>query len=200
MQTIILCLLFIQSYIFSQDSNITIFRAPQSTQVPYSAYAIADVQGNYEDYYYGYKNNTKNLEDGDYFSKKNTIQETNTSAIYRLIFKHWLIGEIFQIQEDHKKITQAQWTVISMDRKFQGKLQADMWWIDKQLLPETKSSLVGDRFKLLKVQICFINLSPNQTRLYYYMQIDAEDKRTQKAVNEEVKDGINNIIKYKQNN
>lgn len=176
-----------------QEKNIHLYHEATSTKVPFTAYGIADVPGNYEEYHTAYINSTKELED-DHFSKKIVVENTAEKATYLLVFRHWFIGELFQLQEEHKKLKQAKWPIISMNSDYPGVPQADLWWVRKQLLPKTKSYWVGDRFKQLDIQIAFIDLGLNRTRIYYHMLIDAEGKRTLKDVEEEVKDGITNII------
>ena len=161
---------------------------------PFCAYGMVDVKGNYEKYYQAYKNNTKALED-DHFDEKVEKLKGKKSVTYQLIFRHWLIGELFRIQEVHKKMDNAKWWIISENLVFKGKKNASLWFIKKELLKKTKSGWVGSKFKHLVVNIAFVEMSNNQTRIYYRMEIDAKEKRTLKATKNEVYKGINNILK-----
>ena len=160
----------------------------------YSAYGVVDVHGDYRNYHQLYQSNTEKLED-DHFSRKVALLRSKTTVHYDLIFTHWLIGEIFRLREEHVKIERSRLAVISRRFTFDGRDAASMWKVRKYLRTDTKSSWVGDRFRYLDIYIAFIDMGTNRTRIFYRMILDAEDKRNQQAVNDEVRSGIANILK-----
>jgi hypothetical protein len=193
-------------FLYSQDvkqdikvGDILVYPLPSvvnEKEARYAAYAVVDVDGNYEDYYKAYKQNTKSLED-EYFSRKVTIFEKESSACYQLLFTQWFIGELFRLQEDHEKQTNSKLAIISRNLAFEGQKEATLWKVQKYLLPKTKSSWVGEKFRYLDAYIAFIDMGKGRTRIFYRMALDAHERRSVKAVEQEAREGIANILKCK---
>ena len=164
----------------------------------YSSYGLVDVSGDYKSYYEGYKENTEIFE-RERYKRKIVIFEKETSACYQLVYSHWFIGQLFRFQEDHEKnlYPQSQLNVISRSIVWQGVKEAEAWVVHKYLLPETKSSNVGDKLRHLDVYIAFINMGENKTRIFYHITFDSEGKRSVEAAKKEVDQDLKAIIKYR---
>ncbi len=194
-------LLFFCSLAFSQavaPEKIVVFPWPgaANTSAPFSVYGLVDAPGSYEDYYIAYKDNTQKIED-DHYKRKEKISQEGEKSTYQLVFTHWIIGELFRLEEIHEKLPLSSGAMISYTLSYPGVEKAALWMVKKSLLEKTKSSWVGDKFKHLKMEIAFIDMGKDRTRIYLYMELDAEGKRTLKAVEQEVFDAIANILQCK---
>ncbi len=183
----------------AQAGKVFITWAPRMVERPEeksnSAFGLVDVHENYEQIYYAYRNNTKLIED-DHFSKKVTIsQKTQKNFFqYQLIFRHWFVGELFRLEEKHQKLFAQKWWGLNREIAFPNPEKADMWLIHKYLMPETKDSWVGDNFKYMRIELRFMDLGENKTRLYFHIVVDSKGNRTLEEVKGTVRGAIQTIL------
>lgn len=186
-----------------QEEKVTVgtvvaypFPEHPNKELPFFAYAMADVEGNYEDYFNTYKNNTKALEDKHY-KRTETISQEKDKTTYQLVFTHWLVGELFRFEEVHTKLPKSQGWMIRKTLAFEGKEEAPIWLVTKKLMKETKSKRVGDDFKHMEMTLSFIDMGENRTRLYSTLSIDSKETKTLEATIRDVKNGVSDVIRLK---
>lgn len=192
-------IIILTSLIFAQtNEKIHLFAAPDLVKnkdlANNSAYGIMDVDFDYQKLYEAYCNNTSEMENS-HFSEKVVVDknEENNYYLFHLVFKHWFTGLLFKFSEEHRKLSNSWWPM-TLDFEFSGQKNGNMWVVDKSLIPETKSSWVGDNLKTFFVYLAFIDMGKNKTRLYCHMIVDAKGCRKVEEVKHEIVRALEKII------
>ncbi len=171
-----------------------------------SVYGFVDLPENYQKLYSFYKKNTEAIEN-PYFSEKISVWENqkNNEQHYHLIFRHWFAGELFRFMEEHKKIEKALWKNTS-DQSFVafagekkadiGIKQADMWTIKKYLLEKSKSSYVEEDLQYMEMNIAFIKISPQKTRVYFHLVVNAKNQRNHHQIALSLRSNVQEFVQH----
>ncbi|NUM34958.1 MAG: hypothetical protein HUU50_10470 [Candidatus Brocadiae bacterium] len=205
MKKILFLLFFCCFFCFSQNAiapeKIFVYPWPSfaNTSAPFCVYGLVDAPGDYEEYYLAYRENTSKIED-DHYKRKEKVAQEGEKTTYHLVFTHWVIGELFRLEEIHEKVavdSGPMMQIVSYSLSYPGLQKTNLWMVRKCLLEKSKSSWVGDKFKHLQIEIAFINMGQNRTRIYLRMELDAEGKRSLEKVEQEAFKALANILQCK---
>ncbi|WP_372367836.1 hypothetical protein [Candidatus Uabimicrobium sp. HlEnr_7] len=184
------------TFIFSKTTKLYIFESPElvtkKTLKNNSVSGIVDLDIGYEKLHSIYINNTKKIE-SSHFSKKINIKNDKKTALYHLVYTHWLVGELFKLEEKHQKINKGWWLNTS-EVVFPSNKKTEMWVVNKYLLKKTKHSWVGDNLEHLEMMFVFIKMGKKKTRLFFHMIVNAEGCRTTDECKEQTGKILNKIL------